>query len=315
MSSADAVVIGVDGGGTKTDVVVADLSGRELAMVTTGGANHEGMGTARMADVIGTAVAEALASADRVHGDVVASAFGLAGVDWDSDVTLVRTALEGLELPGPIVVVNDSRVALRAGSAQSWGIVSSIGTGTVTAGVDRSGTWFRTMAVGWGEPSGSWTMVSDSLHAIAAHHHRTGPATALTELYLEALGHPTVIDMFEAITRGRSTVGNHLAPLLDRAVSAGDEVADTILTRVADSHADMVGGVATRLQMLDDDFPLVTSGGVHASGGAFAARFAARVHHHCPGAVITPLVVRPAMGAVLLALDLVEDRRRIEVTS
>ncbi|MFZ4809949.1 MAG: N-acetylglucosamine kinase [Ilumatobacteraceae bacterium] len=312
MSTATAVVIGADGGGTKTDVVVADLRGRELAMVSTSGTNHEGMGTARMASVIGGAVDEALVIAGRVRGDVVASAFGLAGVDWDSDVMLVDTALESLELPGPRVVVNDSRVALRAGSAQSWGIVSSIGTGTVTAGVNRAGEWFRTMAVGWGEPSGSWTMVSDSLHAIAAHHHRTGPATSLTELYLEALGYPSVIDMFEAITRGRSKVGNHLAPLLDRAVSAGDEVADAILTRAADRHADMVGGVATRLQMLDDDFQLVTSGGVHASGGAFADRFAARVHHHCAGAMITPLVVRPAMGAVLLALDLVDDRLRIE---
>ena len=43
------VVVGVDGGGTKTDVVVADLDGRELAVATGGGANHEAIGTTRMA--------------------------------------------------------------------------------------------------------------------------------------------------------------------------------------------------------------------------------------------------------------------------
>jgi N-acetylglucosamine kinase-like BadF-type ATPase len=304
-SSGGPVVVGVDGGGTKTDVVVADLSGTELALVTAGGSNHESIGTEKMTAVIEAAVGDALAAAERVRADVVASAFGLAGVDWDSDVVLVASALDVIELPGERVVVNDSRIALRAGCTQSWGIVSNIGTGAVTAGVNHSGEWFRTMAVGWGEPSGSWTMVSDSLNAIAAHHHRTGPATSLTELYLEELGYSDVIEMFEAITRRRSTVGGHLAPLVGRAAADGDEVAAEILTRVADQHADMVGGVADRLGMLDDDFELVTSGGVHASGGAFAERFMARVRHHCPGAVLVPLDARPVTGAVLLALELV----------
>ncbi|HYN32749.1 MAG TPA: BadF/BadG/BcrA/BcrD ATPase family protein [Ilumatobacteraceae bacterium] len=305
MSSTQPVVVGVDGGGTKTDVVVADLNGREIAVASTGGANHERMGVTKMAAVIGAALDEALATADRTRADVVASAFGLAGVDWDSDIVLVESALDALGLSGQRVVVNDSQVALRAGCTQSWGIVSNIGTGTVTAGVNRDGEWFRTMAVGWGEPTGSWTMVSDSLHAIAAHHHRTGPATSLTELYLGELGYSSVIEMFEAITRRRCTIGGYLAPLVDRAAATGDRVADEILTRVADQHADMVGGVATQLMMLDDDFELVTAGGVHASGGPFTERFQARVHHHCPGAVLVPLVGRPATGAIQLALDLV----------
>jgi N-acetylglucosamine kinase-like BadF-type ATPase len=300
-----AVVVGVDGGGTKTDVMVADLAGTELALVTAGGSNHESIGTEKMAAVIDAAIDDALVAADRERADVVASAFGLAGVDWDSDVVLVGSALDVLALPGDRVIVNDSRIALRAGCTQTWGIVSNVGTGAVTAGVNRSGEWFRTMAVGWGEPSGSWTIVSDSLHAIAAHHHRTGPTTALTEMYLEALGHSTVIEMFEGITRRRSTVGGHLAPLAGRAAAAGDEVADGILTRVADQHADMVGGVATQLGMLDDDFELVTSGGVHASGGVFSDRFTVRARHHCPGAVLVPLDARPVTGAVLLALELI----------
>jgi N-acetylglucosamine kinase-like BadF-type ATPase len=304
MSDA-AVVIGVDGGGTKTDVVVADLAGTELALVTAGGSNHESIGAEKMAAVIEAAVAQALDAADRERADVVASAFGLAGVDWDSDVLLVGSALDVLELPGDRVVVNDSRIALRAGCTQTWGVVSNVGTGAVTAGVSRCGEWFRTMAVGWGEPSGSWTIVSDALHAIAADHHRTGPATALTELYLEALGHSTVIDMFEAITRRRASVGGHLAPLVGQAAAAGDEIADEIVTRVADQHADMVGGVAMQLGMPDDNFELVTSGGVHAAGGAFSDRFIVRVRRHCPRAVLVPLDARPVTGAVLLALELV----------
>lgn len=301
------VVVGVDGGATKTDVVVADLDGLELALATGGGANHESIGTTRMAAVIGATLDDALSAAGRRRSDIVASVFGLAGVDWASDVGLVEEALEVLALPGERLVVNDSRIALRAGCSQPWGIVSSIGTGAVTAGVNRAGEWFRTMAVGWGEPSGASTLAFESLHAIAAHHHRTGPATSLTELYLERLGHATVAEMFETITRARSGFLGHLAPLVEIAATGGDQVADDILTRVAAQHAGMVGGVATALAMLDDEFELVTSGGVHSAGGAFTDRFNARVRDLCPGAVLTPLAGRPATGAVLLALDAVRE--------
>ena len=297
------VVVGVDGGGTKSDVIVADLDGVVLATRQTGGANPEGMGADRMAEVLAGAIDETLGAAGAVRGDVVASAFGLAGVDWDSDVVIVDAALAGLALPGPRTVVNDSQVALRAGCSQPWGIVSSVGTGTVSAGVNRKGERFRTMAVGWGEPSGSWSMVSDSLHAVAAHHHGVGPPTLLTELYLAALNEASVESMFESITRGRSSLGAHLAPLLDEAVGSGDQVARDLLGKVSAQHADMVIGVASRLGMTNDEFELVTSGGVHGAGGLFGQLFAERVVAACPGATLVPLRVLPAMGAISLALD------------
>lgn len=303
VTSVGEVVIGVDGGGTKTDVVVATIDGTTLATTQTGGANHEGMGFAQMAEVLTLAVDEALASAGASRASVAASVFGLAGVDWDSDVAEVVAALDRLGLNGSLTVVNDSLVALRAGCTHPWGMVSSIGTGTVTAGVNRKGQWFRTMAVGWGEPSGSLSMVADALHAIAAHHHGTGPATVLTDLFLEALGQPDVLAMFEAITRGRSSVGSHLAPLLDEAMSLDDSVAESVLTDLGTQHAAMVVGVAKRIGLLDDGFELVTSGGVHAGGGRFSDVFIDHVTNACPGATVAPLQVIPAMGAVILAVE------------
>ncbi len=218
------IVLGVDGGGTTTDVVVADLAGEVLASVTTGGTNHESIGVEQMTEVLAAAIDQALVIAGSTSDGVAASVFGLAGVDWPSDVEAVDGALGGLGLGGRRLVVNDSRIALRAGCSQPWGIVSSVGTGSVTAGLSRDGEWFRSMAVGWGEPSGASTLVRESLHAIAAEYHRTAPATSLTALYLEALDQPDVPSMFEAITRRRLRVGSHRAPLTTRAAEGGDAV-------------------------------------------------------------------------------------------
>ena len=298
------VVVGVDGGGTTTDVVVADLAGEVMASVRTGGSNHESVGLETMAEVLAEAIDEGLASAGRRHADVAAAVFGLAGVDWPNDVDRVGAALARIEFDGPRLVVNDSQVALRAGCTQPWGIVSSVGTGSVTAGIGRSGQWFRTMAVGFGEPSGSGTIVSDALHAIAAEYHGSGEPTVLTSKFLEALGHPDVPSMFEVITRGGVPGLRSLAPLVTAAADGDDDVARRLVTEVAAQHVEAVLAVARRLQLADDEFELVTAGSVHAAGGVFSAVFADGIARVTPGATVVPLRRPAATGAVRMALDL-----------
>ncbi len=303
MSDRRGVVVGVDGGGTKTDVVVADLGGAVLSVASGGGTNHENLGVDAAARVLGDVVGEALLDAGASRSDVEYAVFGLAGVDWPSDVVLVDGALVELGLGGRRLVVNDSRVALRAGCTAPWGIVSSVGTGSVTAGVNPDGEWFRTMAVGWGEPSGSSTLVREALHAIAAHHHGVAAATSLTDRFLESTGQPDVASMFEAITRQRSDVVGGTAPLVTAAAREGDPIARSIVVDVAARHGAMVVGVAWHLGMVDSGFELVVSGGVHAGGGLFSEVFASTVASGCPEATIVPLTSMPALGAVSLAID------------
>lgn len=310
MTASGTLLIGVDGGGTKTDVMLADTDGVELATARTGGTNHESVGTERVVATLRAAIDEVLAASDATPGDVGVAVFGLAGIDWPSDVTEVGGALRRLGLGGTISVVNDSEVALRAGCRRPWGVVSSIGTGAVTAGVNRAGERFRTMAVGFGEPSGSSSMITAVLDAIAAAYHGTGPPTALEAIVLEAFGCGSVPELFEAITRGRLSIGAGHAPLLDRAVEQGDEVAVAVLAAAAHDHADMVGAVARRLTMEDDDFELVMSGGVHQANGRFGELFRARVGERCPNARPTLLTVPPVQGAMQLALDVVAAQQR-----
>ena len=306
MSQADEqhVVVGVDGGGTSTDVLVADLGGAVLGSATGGTGNWESVGLPAMAAEVARTIDAALATAGRTRHHVVAAAYGLAGVDWPSDVEPVRQALAEAGLTWPATVTNDSFVALRAGCSQPWGIVSSIGTGAVTAGVNRHGQSYRTMAVGWGEPSGAHSMVREALDAVAAAHHGVAPATALTGQFLTALDVATVDGLFEAVSRRRIGIGAHLAPLLDRAAAEGDQVALDLIDSLARRHAAMVVAVAGRLDMAADEFELVTSGGVHRAGGRFVDTFTVAIAEQCPGARPTLLHTTPAHGAVAMAIDL-----------
>lgn len=300
------MVVGVDGGGTSTEVVVADLAGDVLASATTGGSNHESIGVDAVAEVLAAAVEEALESANASRTDVVASVFGLAGVDWPSDVERMSEAVGRLGLGGTHLVVNDSQVALRAGSRQAWGIVSCVGTGSVTAGRGRRGDWFRTMGVGFGEPSGAGTIVRGALDAIAAAHHGVSEPTALTERFLSALGHADVPAMFEWITRSSAGGVRRLAPLVTELADIGDPAAHRIVTEVATRHSELAVGVARRLGLVDDRFDLVAAGAVHRAGGVFSEAFAVEVGRDLTGATIVALTSSSAVGAVRLALDALE---------
>ncbi|MCB1001431.1 MAG: BadF/BadG/BcrA/BcrD ATPase family protein [Ilumatobacteraceae bacterium] len=300
------VVIGVDGGATTTEIVVAGLDGGWIAQHQVGCTNHEVVGLEAATAELGGGIATALERADADAADVAASAFGLAGVDWASDEPRLGAAVSAFGLGGRRLVVNDALVALRAGSRRPWGIVSCVGTATVTAGVGRDGRRARTMAVGWGEPSGASSLVRDALHAIAAAHHRTAPTTALAGAFLAATALADVEALFEAITRGGLRVGPSFAPLVREVCDAGDVVARQLLERSGRDHAAMVVGVADRLDLRGADVEVVTSGGVHASGGPFAAAFADHLREHCPQASLAPLQRPPVAGAVTLALELLD---------
>lgn len=297
------LLIAVDGGGTKTDVVAADLHGNELTSTRVGASNHERLGMSAAADVLVGAIDHLLDELGASSQDVRVAVLGLAGIDWASDEPAMVAALRDRGLTLPVVVVNDSEIVLRAGCLDGWGIVSSAGTESVTAGINRAGRRFRTMAVGWGEPQGARSMVHAALSAVASEYHRTGPPTRLTGLFLDALEHDSVPRLFEAITRRGLDVGPHLAPLLNRATDDGDLVAREILELEGAKHADTVVGVADHLSMKDEPFDLVTAGSVHDNGGPFRATFEQYVLERCPQARLTPLETRPVDGAVLLAVD------------
>lgn len=305
------LLVAVDGGGTKTDVVVADLDGVELISACVGATNHERLGTDQAARILARTIDRLVAQIGASNDGIRVAVFGLAGIDWDSDVPAMEAALRMQGFTAPMLLLNDSEIALRAGCSQGWGVVSSAGTESVAAGVNREGQRFRTMAVGWGEPCGARSMVHGALTAVAREYHRTGPTTVLTAMFLEAMAVTSVPELFEAVTRRALDVGPEHAPLLDRAISDGDEVALQIVEHEARSHADVVGGIAERLAMSEDAFELVTSGSIHANGGHFRAAFEARVLQHCPRAQIVPLRTRPVLGAVLLAVDATRRHERL----
>src|SRR2546423_2586187 len=176
------LVVGVDGGGTRTRAVVLNGT-RIIGEGMAGPSNPLRVGIANGAIAIREAVDKACAAALIHRDDLVAAGVGLAGVRRKDIRTRMRDVLiETLGIKN-IELVSDGDIALYGATDGQPGVVVISGTGSVAVGINRQGK--RVSAGGWGpiagdEGSGSW-IARRALQAGAQATDGRGPAASLTE--------------------------------------------------------------------------------------------------------------------------------------
>ncbi len=293
------LVLGVDGGNTKTIALVARPDGVVVGAGRGGCADMYGSSVEAAVGEVEAAVQASLPDGAE-FGDVRTAVFSLAGADWDEDKAELDAALSAL-LPGArVTVVNDAIGALRAG-VTDVGVSVVCGTGGCVGSRGRGGSeWHSSW---WGLHTGAWAMGSDALAAVYAAELEIGPRTGLTAAALEVFGEPTVESLLHSFSRRN---GRHpweaalLAPSLLRLALEGDELASTVV----EDHGEKLGSmawVAARKVGLEPPYPLVLLGGVMRGTGAELLIDAIMLR--VPGAEPVRPTREPAAGALLLALD------------
>jgi len=303
-------VLGVDGGGSKTHAAICDETGALLGWGTAGPSNWETVGLRGACDSIGDAIDRALAGTDVRRGDLETAVFGLAGVDWPSDVMRLDAAFEPLRLGGKPELVNDSFIALRAGVTAPWGVVVIAGTGTVAAGRNREGRTARTLGLGrvLGDEGSASDVSEAALRAVARAYTGRGPATSLSEGLCRLRGASSVAQLLEEYSRGGEPEINAAALVLDHA-ARGDAAATSIVRWAGTELGAAAATVAGTLDMLGEPFELVLAGGLfHSASGMLEKAILREV----PTALLTRLEVPPVTGALLTALENRGDRPTAE---
>jgi N-acetylglucosamine kinase-like BadF-type ATPase len=305
------VVLGVDGGGRTTHAAVADAAGALLGLGIAAGSNWETFGLEATVREIERAADAALAEAGVERDGLDATAFGLAGIDWPTDVERLDGAIAPLGFGGERRLLNDAFVALRAGSPMAWGVVVIAGTGTVCAGRNPAGEEFRTLGQGpvFGDFGSEFDVSELAVRAVADAYTERGPSTMLTELLCERTGAASAVDLLERIARADSRLRSpevaNMAPLVLKATEAGDLVARGILERVGQSLGETASHVGGRLGMLDLDFPVVLAGGLFRTPNRYLLdQLELGVRRQAPLARIMLLDAPPVVGSVLIALEL-----------
>lgn len=300
------LVVGVDGGTTKTVCLVADTEGCILGAGRSGRSNYGGLGEAveRTADEVAKAVHQALRAAGLSSDDVAVGVFGLAGADWPEDYAPRAAALCARGLARRVLVKNDSVIALRAGTRQPYGVGIACGTGTNTAIIAPDG---REWQYGyWVDYGGAASVGRSALQAVLRGADSRGKPTSLSERVLAVLGYGTAEEMLRAMIGGE--FDHHqvpiLCPLVFECAFEGDEVATDIVVKLGQELALYATAAIRRFGMQAVAHDVVLSGSVFKGQGPLLVdTITQAVHAVAPQARIVRPRFEPVVGAVLLALD------------
>jgi N-acetylglucosamine kinase-like BadF-type ATPase len=242
--------------------------------------------------------------------------FGLGGVDWPSDLDRLEPVITSLGLPGRSQVLNDSFIALRAGTDLPMGVVIVAGSGTTVAGRNPSGETYRTLGQGpplfddWGSAS---DVAERAVQAVARAYSGRGPQTILSERLCEIAGADDVAHLLEGLSRDLIPVPA-AAPVVLAEAEAGDDAARQIVLDAGTALGTSAAVAIDRLHMEEENFDVVLAGGLFRGRSQMLWDL---IHNHvhaaAPEARLNALDSPPVVGAGLLAMESVNRRPSVEV--
>jgi N-acetylglucosamine kinase-like BadF-type ATPase len=259
--SAVATFLGIDGGGTKTDLAIVDAAGTVVARRQGPTSNQAVVGLAQasgaLIELIGQAVADANLSLPLTTGWI-----GLAGSDRPEDREAFARALDCLV--DDLRITNDAELVL-SGTPDGTGIALIAGTGSIAFGRNADGVTGRSGGWGhiFGDEGSAYGVAVAGLRAVAAASDGRGPETSLTDTLTAAWRAETPQQLIRRVYAPEVKKADiaATAPLVLDAADAGDAVAAGIVDLAGGDLAELVMSLARRIRF-DAPPPIACTGGL-----------------------------------------------------
>ena len=297
--------LGVDIGGSKSHALVADEEGRAVGFGEGGPGNWEVVGWDGLAATLATITDQALAAAVIGKREIAAAGFGIAGYDWPSESEPTRQAIESLGLDCPYAFANDTVIGLLAGTSEGWGVAVVAGTSNNCRGRDRQGREGRVTGCGtwFGEGGGAAEMMARAVQMVAREWTRRGPATRLSQAFVELVGAADLADLLEGLYMERYKLSASAAPLIFRVAASGDQVAQELIHWAGTELGSLAVGVIRQLGFETLDPEVVLVGSLYDGSPALIEAMRATIHAVAPRARLVRLTAPPVVGGVLLGME------------
>ena len=311
-----SLVLGIDGGGTKTVCVLMNDTGQVLGRGEAGASNYQSVGKQAAFCSIESAITEAIASLGTVQ--VEAICLGLAGVGRPTDIQVVQTFVQQLQStpslgviwalqPSNVVICNDAMIALVGGLGHAVGIVAIAGTGSIVLGRNAKGCMKRVGGWGYilGDSGSAYHIATSGLRAAMRAYDGCEAATSLQERFREHLNLSSLEDIIKVIYQQGWSVKEiaALAPIVAQEAASGDNVSLNILEDAVKELVQATQIVIDTLFSPLEVVEIVTTGGLWNGIYLMREKFASSLVKQKPLIKVIFPRHEPAYGAGLLALD------------
>jgi N-acetylglucosamine kinase-like BadF-type ATPase len=306
---SESRVLAVDGGNSKTDLVLADADGEVLALVRGPQSSPHRLGLDGSIDVLEGLLESALGDAglDGTRPVAEVAQLLMAGVDSPAEEDDLRAAVEEQRWARTVRVGNDTFAVLRAGTERGWGVAVVCGAGINWVGVSPDGRHARFPALGTisGDWGGGYDVGLAALHAAARSEDGRGPRTNLERSVPAYFGLGAPHELAEEIHRRRIDARRleELPPVVF-ADAEEDPVAAEIVDRLASEVVALARVALERLELEREPVEVLLGGGLlQAANGRLIGAIEAGLYEAAPAAVVRQAPSPPIVGAALLALD------------
>lgn len=300
-------VIGIDGGGTKTLLKIADLNGKLLASCEGGPSNINSIKVETVTNTLKDVIDKGIEKIGETKENCCSLCIGSAGVDRPQEQKIMKDIISSLGISNKIVTVNDAETALYGGISGGIGIILVSGTGSISFGRNKEG--FNARCGGWGHILGDegsgYDIGKKALTAITRSYDGREPETLLTSLVLKKLNITKPDDLIDYVYRsgaGKKEIAS-LAQVVDEAYKKGDKRAEKILKESAYELFLCVIPIVEKLEFGNKAVTLALNGSVLTKNKYINNTFKKFINEKYPLIEITNMKDDAAWGAVLIALD------------
>lgn len=244
-----AYFAGVDGGGTKTAIVIVDEHGTEFGRATTTTSNAAVVGHVKAIETLRKLIIETAESAN-IELPLTGIWCGLSGSDRPEDHEKLFPGL--VDLAEELSLTNDAELAMGA-LPNRVGVAMVSGTGSIAFGRNALGQRHR--ASGWGHIFGDYGSGYDvarkALWHFSAQIDGYGPETSLVARLTEYWDLPEPYSIINRVYDPATTKGDiaRLSRLVVDEANRGDAVSQQILRDVAADLATYADAVARKLDL------------------------------------------------------------------
>lgn len=298
--------LGVDGGGTKTNIALMNETREVLAESVGGPSNPLRVGVETAVSNIAKAIDSACDKGGLSRGDIVAATLGLAGVRRQDIRERVRESFVARYRIRRVLVTTDADIALYGTTLGKAGLVVIAGTGSICLGVNDDGEKF--IAGGWGpvagDEGGGRGIAGEALHRIAKASDGRGPHTKLSEQaaeYFRASNVENLIGAIYAPQMDNSRIAG-FARLVVETAQDGDKIAVEILNDAGRELGVAAVAVLKKLGLEKRKVPIGCVGGVFNAGDLLTGPMTEIIAKVAPKAYLTEPLMPPSHAAALMAM-------------
>ena len=308
----EQLVLGIDGGGSKTRASLAMVSSNDDYQVvgqgTSGASNLNAIGLVAATGQVQLAIQRAFEAAGTPSKTVAVICMGMSGAGRDDERQAWLNWAQENNVAHRIQIVTDAETVLSSGTPEGIGVALISGTGSLAFGKNETGEVAR--AGGWGyllgDEGSGYQIAIAAIRAILKSVDGRGSETCLQPAIIQTLGleAPDALIGFVYQPENNRRDIAVLSKLVFEAAEEGDHVAREILQRAVEALSELVKAVVSRLQFSDDGYALALTGGILIHQQDFRLNLLERLSHLQIEPSTIECVDDASLGAIRIAARL-----------